>query len=93
MMKKYLIIALLTLMLAAFADIALAERITVQQEVSQEKQQDSLTSSVVKENRLSSKKIKDKMNATSTDFKGTDKERRMKYMQFKDGEGEVKTKK
>lgn len=91
-MKKYVKIAVLTIILAAFAGVALADRITVQQEVLQEKQQDSLTSNVVKENRLSSKKIKDKMDAASTDTTGTDNERRMKYLRFKDGEGEVKTK-
>jgi hypothetical protein len=92
-MKKYVKIAVLTLLFAVFAGIALAERITVQQEVSQERKQDSWTSNVVKENRLSSKKIKDKMDAARMDSKGTANERRMKYMQFKDGEGEVKTNK
>lgn len=91
-MKKYVKIAVFTLLLVAFSGIALAERITVQQEVSQERQQDSVMSNVVKENRLSSKGIRDRMDASSTDFKGTANGQRVKYRQFKDGEGEVKTK-
>jgi len=93
-MKKYVKITVITLMLVSFSCIALAEKITVQHEVSQEKQQDnSVTTNVVKENRLSSKRIKDKMDANSVEFKGKSNERMMRYRQFNDGDGKVKNKK
>jgi len=93
-MKKYVKIVVLILMLVAFSGIALAEEIIVQNEVSQEKQhENSVTSNVTKENRLSSKRIKDKMDSSNTVFKGTDNKQMIKYKQFNDGEGDVKTKK
>jgi len=96
-MKKYVNIGVLTLMLVAFSGIAFAEKMTVQHEVSQDKQQNnSVTTNVVKknkENKLSSKRIKDKVDSSNTDLKGTANKQMTKYRQFNDGEGEIKTKK
>ena len=92
-MKKYLKIVVLTILMVAFSVVALAEEIIVQNEVSQEKQhENSLTSNVTKENRLSSIRAKDKMDSSNTAFKGTDNKKMIKYKQFNDGEGDVKTK-
>jgi hypothetical protein len=91
-MEKYIKIAVLILMLVAFSSIALAENITARHEVSQEKQQEKiLTSNFKNENRLSSKRIKDKADSINTDSRGTVNERMIKYKQFKDGEGDLKS--
>lgn len=96
-MKQYVTIGVLTLMLFAFSGIAFAEKMTVQHEVSQDKQENnSVTTNVMKKNkgnRLSSKRIKDKVDSSNTDLKGTANTQMMKYRQFNDGEGEIKTKK
>jgi hypothetical protein len=91
-MKIYFKITALALMFVAFSGgIVLAAKITVQHEVSPEmQQQDVATINDVKENRLSSKRIKVKMNAGSTDFKGIVNEPMLKYRQFNDGEGDAK---
>ena len=92
-MEKYIKIAVLILMLVAFSSIALAEKITARHEVSQEKQQEKIvTSNVKKENRLSSKRIKDKADSINTDTKGTVNKLMIQYKQFNDGEGDVKNK-
>jgi uncharacterized protein YcfL len=91
-MKKYFIIIVLTLLLAAFSGVALSETITVRSEVLQEKQQEnSVTSNVEKSNRLSSKRTKDKADSNITN-KGTDNKKMIKYKKFNDGEGELKNK-
>jgi len=90
-MKKYFKIAAMIFILAAFTGTALAEKITVQQEVPEEKQQNNVTAAAGEENKLSSKRMRDKIDSNSTDLRRTDKERMMKYLQFKDGEGEKKT--
>ncbi|MFO7568200.1 MAG: hypothetical protein R6W75_00245, partial [Smithellaceae bacterium] len=72
MMGKYIKIAILILMLVVFSSIALAEKITVRHEVSQEKQQERIvTSNFENENRLSSKRIKDRADSVNTDSGGT----------------------
>ena len=92
-MKKYLKIVVLTILTVAFSVVALAEEIIVQNEVSQEKQyENSSTSNVTKENRLSSKRTKDKMDSSNNVFKGTDNKKMIRYKQFNDGEGDVKAK-
>ena len=91
-MKKYLKIIVVTLMMATFSGIALSETITVRSEVFQEKQQEnSVTSNVTNANTLSSKRAKDKADSNITN-KGTDNKKMIKYKQFNDGEGDVKTK-
>ena len=90
-MEKYIKIAMLILMLVAFSSIALAEKITARHEVSQEKQQEK--AAVKNENRLSSKRTKDRADSINTDSKGTVNKRMIKYKQFKDGEGDLKSKK
>ena len=92
-MEKYIKIAVLILMLVAFSSIALAEKITVRHEVAQEEQQENVTSNSKNENRLSSIRIKDKADSVNTDSRGTVNERMIKYKQFKDGEGDLKSKK
>ena len=93
-MEKYIKIAVLILMLVAFSSIALAEKITARHEVSQEKQQEQMvTSSFKHENRLSSKRIKDKADSININSRATVNERMIKYKQFKDGEGDSKSKK
>lgn len=93
-MKKYIKIVVLTILMVVFSVVAVAEEIIVQNEVSQEKQnENSLKSNVTKENRLSSIRTKDKMDSSNTVFKGTDNKKMIQYKQFKDGEGDVKTKK
>ena len=92
-MKKYVKIVVFTLLMVAFSVVALADEIIVQHEVSQEKQhKNSLTSDVTKENRLSSIRTKDKMDLSNAVFKGIDNKKMIKYKQFNDGEGDVKTK-
>jgi hypothetical protein len=93
MMKKYVTIVLLTFMFFAFSGFALADKITIQNEVSLKKQQGNTpTSPAGKENRLSSKRIKDKIDAGRTSGNSSTNERMIRYKQFPDGEGEVKTK-
>ena len=79
-------------MLVAFSGFALAEKIIVQHEVSQDKQKDNVKLNVAKENRLSSKRIRDRIDS-NIEIKGTVNDRMIRYKQFNDGEGEVKTKK
>jgi hypothetical protein len=91
-MKKYLKIVVLTILMVAFSVVAMAEAIIVQNEVSQEKQlENSLTSNVTKENRLSSTRTKDKKDSNNSVFKGADNKQMIKYKQFNDGEGDLKT--
>jgi len=92
-MKRYVTIVLLTFMFLAFSGVALADKITIQNEVSLEKQQGNTpTSPAGKENKLSSKRIKDKIDADQTGANSSTNERMIRYKQFPDGEGEAKTK-
>ncbi|MEE9911678.1 MAG: hypothetical protein K4571_08125 [Deltaproteobacteria bacterium] len=91
-MKNYIKIILIAFMLAAFSGIALAEKITVRHEVSQEVQQgNAVTPGVQKEYRLSSKRVKDKADSAQTDVSRSAGDRMIRYQQFNDGEGEAKT--
>lgn len=93
-MRKYFKIAVLLLMMVAFSTIALAEKITVRHEVSQVQQQDKIVTSNFKhDNRLSSKKIKDKADPVNMDSRGIVNDRMIKYKPFKDGEGDLKSQK
>ncbi len=93
-MKKYATIVLLTFMFFTFSDTAMAGKITIQNEVSVEKQQGNTpTTAVGKENRLSSKRMRDKIDADQTGAGSSVNERTIRYKQFPDGEGEAKNKK
>ena len=93
MMKKYVTIILLTFMLLAYSGVALADKTTIQNEVSLEKQQGNRpTSPAGKENRLSSKRINDKIDADQTGANNATNERMIRYRQFPDGEGVAKNK-
>ncbi len=92
-MKKYLIIVLMTCIFLAFSGVVLAGKITIQNEVSLEKQQgNTATSPVKKENRLSSKRSKDKVDADQTSTSSSSNERMIRYKRFEEGEGETKAK-
>lgn len=92
-MKKYIIFVLTTFMFSALSGVALADKITIQNEVSLEKQQGNAAASPVKkESRLSSKRIKDKADADQTSANSSNNERMIRYKRFSDGEGEEKAK-
>lgn len=91
-MKKYAIIILLSAILVAFSGLALADKITIQNEVSSEKtQKNAVTSDVQKANSLSSKRMKDKIDADQTNVNSSTGDRMIRYKKFNDGEGEAKT--
>lgn len=92
-MKKYMPFVLTTFMFFALSGVALADKITIQNEVSLEKYEGNTAASPVKkENRLSSKRIKDKIDADQTNANSTNNERMIRYKRFQDGEGEAKAK-
>ncbi len=93
MMKKYLLALLLTFALIAAPGFAAAEKIIVQREVASQvnKRENSATSAVVKDNRLSSKRIKEKTEVTNAQVKNAAGHNMIRYQTFKDGEGAAKT--
>ncbi len=91
-MKKYFTIALVLFLLVTFSSIVLAEKITVLPEGSPEKQvEKSVKSNTVKEDKLAAKRIRDRANSSMTNYNSRADEQMIRYRQFDDGEGEVKT--
>ena len=91
-MKKCLSIVLTIFLFFALGGVALAGQMTIQNEVSVENRQGNTeTSPVKKENRLSSKRMKDKPVADETSSNSSSNERMIRYKGFEDGEGEAKT--
>lgn len=92
MMKKYVLALILTVALMAAPGFAAAEKIVVQREaVSQiNKQENSAMSAAGKDNRLSSKRIKEKTEITNARVKNASGHNMIRYQTFKDGEGAAK---
>jgi len=91
-MKKYFTIALAALLLITFSGIVLAEKITVLHEGSPEKQvENSLKANSLKEDKLSAKRIRGRADSNITSYHRRTDEQMIRYRQFDDGEGEVKT--
>ena len=91
-MKKYFTIALVLFLLVTFSGIVLAEKITVLYEGSPEKQvEKSVKSNTVKEDKLAAKRIRDRADSNMTNYNSRTNEQMIRYRQFDDGEGEVKT--
>lgn len=91
-MKKTIIASMLALTLIAVPGFAAAQKIIVQREVAYAKhQENSAASGIVKDNRLSSKRIKDKTEMTNAQVKDAAGHNVIRYKTFKDGEGVAKT--
>jgi len=78
--------------MVTFSGIVLAEKITVLREASPEKRvENSVQFNIVQEDKLSAKRVRDRADSKITNYNSRADEQMIRYRQFDDGDGEVKT--
>ncbi len=92
-MKNIILVSMLTLALIALPAFAAQPKIMIRQEVAPREmsQANSATVEVAKDNRLSSKRIKDKTEMTTARVSDAAGRNMIRYKTFKDGDGAAKT--